>query len=133
MQFFLVQEYFLSNYDSYITLNSFYHMQKTYFASMLNLIAYNSGLFADNRLSNLNFSYYPDYVQYSNTINTNLLIRLNENIETLCSKYLNYFCFSFMSSTHDIYDKSPLAYGNNAYYLSDSNSNKTANFSIYDL
>ena len=82
---------------------------------MLNLIAYNSGIFAENRLSNLNFSAYSDYVQYSNTINTNSLIRLNENIETLCTEYHQYLCFSFMSSTPEYDDKSPLAYGNNAY------------------
>ena len=108
-------------------------MQKKYFGSMLNLIAYNSGLFAENRLSNLNFSSYSDYVQYSNTINKNSFIRLNENIETMCRKYHQFLCFNFMSSTPKFEDKSPLAYGNNAYYLSDSNSNKTANFSIYDL
>ena len=108
-------------------------MQKTYFASMLNLIAYNSDIFAENRLSDLNFSSYLDYVQYSNTINKNLLIKLNENIETLCTKYHYYLCFGFMSSTPEFEDRSPLAYGNNAYYLSDFNSNKTANYSIYDV
>ena len=126
-------EYFVSNWDSYSSLSDFYHMEKKYFASMLNLMAYNSGIFAEKRLSNLNFSSYSDYVQYSNTISTNYLIRLNENIETLCSKYHHELCFSFMTSTPEYDDKSPLAYGNNAYYLSDSNSSKTANFSIYDV
>lgn len=124
----------MSNYDSYNSLIDFYHMEKTYYASVLNQIAYNSDLFAQNRLSSLNFSRYSDYVEYSNIINTNLLIRLSEEMDTKCKKYTKFYnCFSFMSSTPDYENSDTSAYGKNAYYLSNFISSKTANYSINDV
>lgn len=129
-------QFFESNYESQYSIIDFYHIEKIYFGSMVNTIAYNEGIYTANRLSTMNFNTYEDYIEYSNIKQKNSLTRANENAEEICMKYHEFICFTFMSSdTIYNYFNSQKYFGNSdsTYKVNSRPTYNLVNHSIYDV